>query len=119
MDSDTQQRLRAELETARDDLVAELRELGADPESAKVRDLDTVDDNFADSASAATERSEKLTLIAQANERLADTEHALERMDDGSYGTCERCGEQISYSRLQARPMSVLCVDCAEEAAVS
>lgn len=113
MDSDTQQRMRTQLEADRADLVAELQSLGADPDSDKVRDLDAVDDNFADSASAATERAEELTLIAQANERLAETEHALGRMDDGTYGICERCGKAISASRLEARPMSVLCVDCA------
>lgn len=113
MDTDTRQRLRATLEAEREDLVTELRALGADPDSDKVRELDSVDDNFADSASATAERAEKLALIAQANERLADTEHALARMDEGSYGTCERCGDAISPSRLEARPMSVLCVECA------
>ena len=113
MDSNIRDGLRAELEASRDDLVSELRALGADPESAKVRELDTVDGNFADSASVAIERAEELTLIAQASERLAETEHALSRMDDGTYGICERCGAVISASRLEARPMSVLCVACA------
>jgi RNA polymerase-binding protein DksA len=113
MDSDIRHQLRAELEAGRDDLVAELRALGADPDSAKVRELDTVDNNFADSASVAIERAEELTLIDQASERLAETEHALARMDEGTYGMCERCGTAISPSRLEARPMSVLCVACA------
>ncbi len=115
MDPDTQQRLRAQLEASRRDLIDELRELGADPDSNRVQ-LDNVDDNFADSASATAERGERLALIDQATERLADTEHALERMDGGRYGICERCGNPIAASRLEARPMSVLCVDCAAAA---
>jgi RNA polymerase-binding transcription factor DksA len=34
-------------------------------------------------------------------------------MDDGSYGTCERCGNAIATPRLEARPMSTHCVECA------
>ena len=113
MDAQRRDRLRTELDGSRQDLIDELKRLGADPESGKVRQLGDVDDNFADSASATVERSEKLTLIEQTNERLADVERALERMNDGAYGICERCGREISTSRLEARPMSVLCVDCA------
>lgn len=113
MDAHTQERLRTGLDGSRQDLIAELKRLGADPGSGRVRELGDVDDNFADSASATAERAEKLTLIEQTSERLADVERALERMDEGEYGICERCGREISPSRLEARPMSVLCVDCA------
>lgn len=113
MDPQAQRKLRTELDATRQDVVAELKRLGADPESGKVRELGDVDDNFADSASATAERSEALTLIEQANERLADVDRALERMDTGDYGVCERCGREISVARLEARPMSVLCVECA------
>lgn len=113
MDAHTRQKLRTELDGSRHDLISELKRLGADPQSGKVRELGDVDDNFADSASATAERAEKLTLIEQTNERLGDVERALQRMDDGEYGICERCGREISASRMEARPMSVLCVDCA------
>jgi DnaK suppressor protein len=113
MDAQRLETFRAELDGSRDELVAELRQLGADPDSRKVRQLGDVDDNFADSASATTERAETLSLIEQANQRLADVERALERIGDGSYGTCERCGKPIAQSRLEARPMSVRCVECA------
>jgi DnaK suppressor protein len=116
MDVHTQDKLRTELTASKQDLITELKRLGADPASGKVRQLGDVDDNFADSASATAERSEKLTLIEQANERLADVDHALARMDEGAYGVCEHCGREISASRLEARPMSVLCVACAAAA---
>jgi DnaK suppressor protein len=116
MDAQTEQRLRTDLDGSRQDLIDELKRLGADPDSGRVRELGEVDDNFADSASAAAERSETLTLIEQTNERLADVERALARMDAGEYGICERCGRQISTSRIEARPMSVRCVECASAA---
>lgn len=44
--------------------------------------------------------------------KLADVERALEKLDEGSYGICDRCGETIAPERLEARPSSVLCVRC-------
>lgn len=113
MDAQQLTQTRETLEATRADLTDELRQLGADPDSGKVRQLREVDDNFADSASATAERAETLTLIEQANQRLAEVDHALERIDEGTYGTCERCGSAIADTRLEARPMSTLCVDCA------
>jgi DnaK suppressor protein len=106
-------RLRMELESSRAEIMSELQELGAAPDGDQVQSLTGIDDNFADSASATTERAEKLALVEQARERLSDIDHALARMDDGSYGTCERCGNAIATPRLEARPMSTHCVECA------
>jgi DnaK suppressor protein len=44
---------------------------------------------------------------------LARTERALAKLDEGTYGTCDACGEAIPPKRLQAMPDSVLCVSCA------
>jgi DnaK suppressor protein len=44
---------------------------------------------------------------------LARTERALAKLDEGTYGTCDTCGEPIPPARLQAMPDSVLCVACA------
>ena len=41
---------------------------------------------------------------------------ALARMDEGTYGTCAECGEEIPEARLEARPLSVTCVSCAAKA---
>ena len=56
--------------------------------------------------------------------RLADRErrlmrkirHALECIDEGTYGTCETCGANITYKRLLARPVARMCIDCKTEA---
>lgn len=113
MDDQLQQQLRAELESNRQELVSELRSLGADPDSDRVQKLAGIDDNFADSASATTERAETLALIEQARERLADIDDALKRISDGTYGVCGRCGNPIATPRMEARPTSRYCVECA------
>jgi len=47
---------------------------------------------------------------------LARTERALGKLDDGSYGICDECGQPIAPARLQAMPDSVMCVACAASA---
>ena len=113
MNTELLQRLRKEVETERENMLAELAEHGADPYTEKVQPIEGISDNFADSAAATAERSEALALIENSRERLADADAALERMDSGEYGTCADCGTQIPVARLEARPLSILCVDCA------
>jgi DnaK suppressor protein len=48
--------------------------------------------------------------------KLDDVVRALAKLDDGTYGICDRCGAAISLERLEARPSSVLCVRCSAEA---
>lgn len=43
---------------------------------------------------------------------LADINYALQRLENGDYGTCADCGEEINIKRLQAQPMSKLCINC-------
>lgn len=117
MTPELQARLHKELENERESAIAELRKYGADPDSERVDRIAGVDVNFADSAAATTERQEIYTFIEKARERLADVDAALAKMDAGTYGTCEDCGREISEARLEARPLSVRCVDCASKAA--
>jgi DnaK suppressor protein len=46
---------------------------------------------------------------------LEDVERALQKLDEGTYGVCDSCGAAIPTERLEARPWSVLCVDCSAE----
>lgn len=67
-----------------------------------------------------TEAVDRLTKVGTAREleaSLVDVERALEKIDDGSYGQCDVCGEPIGEARLEARPWSVRCVRCATDAA--
>jgi RNA polymerase-binding transcription factor DksA len=47
---------------------------------------------------------------------IASVKRALARIEDGVYGECVRCGEDISDARLDARPEAALCIDCARAA---
>jgi RNA polymerase-binding transcription factor DksA len=44
---------------------------------------------------------------------IASVKRALGRIEDGNYGECVRCGEEIAPARLEARPEAALCIDCA------
>jgi DnaK suppressor protein len=113
MDTAQLAQLRAQLEEERASAIAGLERYGADPDSEKVEPIQGIDEGFADLAAATAERSEILAFIESARDRLAEVNAALAKMDAGTYGVCESCGTKISDARLEARPLSVLCVDCA------
>ena len=110
------QELRLELVADRDGQIEFLDEHGADPYSDEVRDLRIGNDGFADSAQATEERAETLAQLEAARHRVHLIDEALERMEEGAYGICVDCGEQIPEARLEVRPLSVRCVRCAEAA---
>lgn len=113
MDAGTMTRLRTQLTEEREQHVEFLDEHGADPYGERVKHLDVGNDGFADSGQATEERSELLAQIDQARTRVQQLDEALARMDDGTYGICSVCGNPIQPERLEVRPLSVTCVDCA------
>jgi len=113
MDAGTMTRLRTQLTEEREQHVEFLDEHGADPYGERVKHLDVGNDGFADSGQATEERSELLAQIDQARTRVQQLDEALARMDDGTYGICSSCGNPIQPERLEVRPLSVTCVDCA------
>lgn len=115
MEQEKLDELRAQLEREREQQLAQLEEFGADPYGESVRDLGGTEEGFADSAQVAEQRSEALAHIEQARNRLYQVEEALERMEEGTYGICVDCGEEINPARLEARPLSIRCVDCASK----
>jgi len=101
-------------------LVAELKstdeqlsEHGVDPHDDVV-DVE-VDEGFADSAQATTERGELLALVEQLKQHREQVAHGLERIESGAYGQCEKCGKEIPLERLEALPSASLCVSCKQE----
>ena len=48
----------------------------------------------------------------RAEDRFKKINEALDRIEDGDYGYCEKCGEEVGVSRLEARPTAELCIDC-------
>lgn len=70
------------------------------------------DQHPADVASETHDREVEYTLEENAEHVLAAIDAALRRMDEGTYGTCERCGNPVGEERLRARPWATLCIDC-------
>jgi RNA polymerase-binding protein DksA len=87
------------------------RELAAIIESSGSANAD--DEHDPEGATIAFERQHLAALAAQARDHLAQIDAALARLADGSYGTCQGCGQPIGDARLTARPVSTLCITCA------
>ncbi len=116
MDRSLLDTLRAELERDRAQSKELLDEHGANPYDEAVRDLQIGNDGFADSAQATEERAELLGQIEASRSRVRQIDEALARMEEGTYGSCIDCGTTIPEARLEVRPLSVRCIDCAQKA---
>jgi RNA polymerase-binding protein DksA len=66
----------------------------------------------ADVGSTTFERDHEMSLANNARDMLTQTSHALERIENGSYGICESCGQPIGKNRLMAFPRATLCLTC-------
>ncbi|HYU86748.1 MAG TPA: TraR/DksA C4-type zinc finger protein, partial [Kribbellaceae bacterium] len=95
--------LREEIHDAEEEIAGLLRDGG-----------DGAGNDQADVGSTTFERDHEMSLANNAREMLMQTERALARIDDGSYGVCESCGNPIGKGRLQAFPRATLCVSCKE-----
>ncbi|MGH2752576.1 MAG: TraR/DksA family transcriptional regulator [Actinomycetota bacterium] len=113
MEQDKLQSIRNELLAEKESVEHQLAEHGATSNPDDAVEVST-DEGFADSAQATTERSEMLSVIEQLQHSHAQITGALRRMDEGTYGKCERCGQEIPIERLEARPTASLCVSCAQ-----
>lgn len=97
---------RVELHEEYDQHLVEITELQRD------RLTDSAGDDQADTGSKTFEREQEISLANSILERIKQVERALERLDEGSYGWCERCGDAIPVERLAAFPSATLCVRC-------
>ena len=68
-----------------------------------------------DQASDQLERDFLLRLRDRESKLMVKIKEALEKIESGTFGVCEECGQQISLKRLRARPMATLCIDCKHE----
>jgi len=105
---------RAALAAARERAVARLasleREFGGIVEAAQGTGTD--DEHDPEGATLAFERQHVAALAQAAREHLADIDAALSRLAEGSYGTCQTCGQPIGAERLTARPAARTCIGC-------
>ena len=70
------------------------------------------DNHLAETATATLDREIDYTLEENAAHVLTAIDAALERIEEGTFGVCTRCGRPISPERLEARPWASLCIDC-------
>jgi DnaK suppressor protein len=71
------------------------------------------DEHDPEGATIAFERSQVETLARRLRQHLAELDAAAQRLAEGCYGICQRCGEPIPEERLEARPAALTCVGCA------
>jgi RNA polymerase-binding protein DksA len=103
------------LEVERKETLARLAGLTGDYDAvvAASRDSTADDEHDPEGATIAFERSQIGAFVEQVRQHLAEIDAAVERIESGRYGTCERCGAVISEARLEARPVARTCIDCA------
>ncbi|GAA1364878.1 TraR/DksA family transcriptional regulator [Streptomyces beijiangensis] len=111
-----------EVADARAELQSEDLRLGAEIAAAEaalaglMRDSgDGAGDDQADTGTKNITRESEMALAANAQEMLEQTERALERLESGTYGICENCGNPIGKARMQAFPRATLCVECKQK----
>lgn len=76
---------------------------------------DEVYADWTDLASVETDKTLQLKIRDRERNLMTKIEEALRRIDEGTFGECERCNEEIAEPRLKARPVTTLCIDCKSE----
>jgi DnaK suppressor protein len=71
--------------------------------------------DFTDQATLESDIDINIHIKERDSRLIAKIKEALEKVEDGSYGICEECGEDISEKRLKARPVAAVCIDCKRE----
>ncbi len=107
MNKKEQEHFRAKLEAMSQDILDEAEKT--------LSEMTDQSDNFpdpADRATAESNRNFELRIRDRERKLLAKIKEAIERLDSGSYGICESCDDDISLKRLEARPVTTLCVKC-------
>jgi DnaK suppressor protein len=98
--------IRSDLERQRADLLEEVSQaLTKRPETEALSDV-------GDQASAESDQTFLLRLKEREQKLLKKIDEALDRLASDTYGMCERCGQEIPYARLKARPVTTLCIEC-------
>lgn len=108
---------RKDLNFFRELLTRRLEELLMEAEKTKntVKAAEESSSDPMDQASNWSERDFLLRLRDRESRLIFKIKEALERIENGTFGVCEECGEEISLKRLRARPMATLCIHCKHE----
>ncbi len=101
--------------TIKKKLIKQRAELLSEAENTLTSKISTEKESFpdpTDQAVAELDNNFLLRLRGREQKLLKKIDEAISRIDDGSYGVCESCGDQISIKRLEARPVTTLCIEC-------
>jgi DnaK suppressor protein len=117
MNKKTQAKLQSQLEEERTRLEAEVEVMEREGHEAlsDASGENNYRDHMADQGSATFDRELDMTLEGNTREALKAVNGAIERMDDGSYGTCARCSKAIAVERLEVMPTATMCITCQAE----
>ena len=105
------------LKVEREELQAQLTTIEEDTFAVTQSDMSGdvgLDDESADAGTATFEREKDLSIENNVRDLLQKIERALKRVDDGTYGMCERCGKPIEKARIKALPYVDLCIKDAQ-----
>ncbi len=107
MEKETLEKFREQLIQKREEIINEA--------GRTLSDMTDQNENVPDPNDRATiesGRSFELRIRDRERKLLSKIEAALQRVEDGEYGICDECGEEIGLKRLEARPVTTLCIDC-------
>jgi len=107
MDDNELKKLEEQLQAMKNDIYADVEQT--------LTEMNTQSGNIPDPndrASVESDRSFELRLRGRERKLMEKIEEALGRIEDGSYGVCDECGEEIAIKRLEARPVAKFCIDC-------
>jgi DnaK suppressor protein len=107
MDSKQQQKFKEQLEQMKGDVISDVEQTLADMTS---QNGNIPDPN--DRATMESDRSFELRLRTRERKLLDKIDEAIVRIDEGTYGICDECGNEIRIKRLEARPVAKYCIDC-------
>ena len=107
MDTNQLQEFKKQLEQMKADIISDVEQTLSDMTS---QNGNIPDPN--DRATIESERSFELRLRSRERKLLDKIDEAIARIDNGEYGICDECGEQIRIKRLQARPVAKFCINC-------
>ena len=105
--------LRKMLEHRRRELMNELQGKIRDVRAESGKERDVLDQG--ESSEVDIQEDIEFALIQMKSETLTKVNDALQRLEEGTYGNCFECGDEISEARLRALPFAVRCIDCEEE----
>lgn len=88
---------------------------GADKTVSDMTDEKTNFPDPTDRASLESDRNFELRIRDRERKLINKIREAMERIEEGEFGICEECGEEIGHARLKARPVTTLCIECKTE----